>query len=62
MTVAEYRALVAAPARKRTTRKALPRDGAVTVCHDCGVRFTTNATAETCHVATTGHNRYELQL
>lgn len=49
MTVAEYRALVAAPARKRTTRKALPRDGAVTVCTTCGQTFTTDA-GETRHV------------
>jgi hypothetical protein len=51
LTTAQARALgvTTAPARKRTTRQALPRDGAVTVCHTCGDRFTTDA-GETRHV------------
>ena len=35
-----------------------PRARAVSVCHDCGERFTTDA-AETRHVAATFHARYE---
>jgi len=45
------------PARKRTTRKTVPRDGAVTVCHTCGQTFTTDA-AETRHVGP-GHYRFQ---
>ena len=66
MTVAEARAAglldTAKPTgRRRTTRETAPRDGAVTVCVDCGQRFTTDA-AETRHVAATRHARYQLEL
>jgi hypothetical protein len=49
------------PARKRTTRRALPRAGSVSVCHACGARFDTDA-AETRHVAATLHARYRLDI
>ena len=66
MTVAEARAaglLDTKPAtsRRRTTRETAPRDGAVTVCVDCGARFTTDDD-ETRHVAATRHARYQLEL
>jgi hypothetical protein len=49
------------PARKpRTTRKAVPRDGAVSRCQ-CGEVFDTDA-AETRHVRSPGHNRFESVL
>jgi hypothetical protein len=60
LTAAEARRLgidVPAP-RRRTTRRALPRAGSVSVCHTCGERFTTDA-AETRHVAATFHARYD---
>jgi hypothetical protein len=46
------------PARKRTTRRALPRERAVSVCHVCGAVFT-SAAAETRHVAETVHARFD---
>lgn len=63
LTAAEARALGiavpdAVPARHRTTRRALPRDRAVSVCHTCGDTFDTDA-GETRHVAATGHVRYD---
>jgi hypothetical protein len=51
----------ATAARPRATRKALARDRAVSVCHDCGARFDTEA-AETRHVAATFHARYRMEL
>jgi hypothetical protein len=60
LTAAEARALGIdpPPARHRTTRAALPRARAVSVCHTCGDRFDTDA-GETRHVAATGHVRYD---
>lgn len=43
---------------RRATRLALPRGRAVSVCHTCSERFTTEA-AETRHVAATLHARYD---
>jgi hypothetical protein len=64
LTAAQARALgimntlpVVVP-HKRTTRKALPRERAMSVCHTCGERFTSDA-AETRHVAATLHARYD---
>ena len=48
------------PARKRTTRRAVPRGRAVSVCQACGARFDTDA-AETRHVAATLHARYQME-
>lgn len=45
-------------APRRTTRRAVPRDRAVSVCHTCGATFDTDA-AETRHVAATSHARYD---
>ena len=64
MTVAEARAaglLDRSPGRKRTTRKAAPRAGAVSRCVVCGVTFTTDA-AEGRHMETERHWRYETVL
>jgi hypothetical protein len=63
LTAAEARALGialpdAAPARHRTTRRALPRARSVSVCHTCGATFDTDA-GETRHVAATFHARYD---
>jgi hypothetical protein len=63
LTAAQARALglnVPAP-RPRPTRRALPRERAVSVCHACGERFTTDA-AETRHVAATLHARYQTEI
>lgn len=43
---------------RRTTRRAVPRDRAVSTCHACAEQFTTDA-AETRHVAATLHARYD---
>jgi hypothetical protein len=48
----------ATAARPRTTRRALPRGRAVSICHVCGERFDTDA-AETRHVEATLHARYD---
>lgn len=69
LSAAEFRRLAlagdlglpVAPAKVRTTRKTAPRGGAITVCHDCGERFETDA-GETRHVETTHHARYQLEL
>ncbi len=61
LTPGQARQLGIIPTRKRTTRQALPRDRAVTVCHTCGQRFT-GETAEARHTATVGHHRYEIEL
>lgn len=63
LTATEARRLgITAPAgRPRTTRKTEPRGGAVTTCHRCGARFTTDA-AEARHVVETHHARYQLEL
>jgi hypothetical protein len=65
MTVAEAKAAglldgttaTGRPKKKRTTQKSSPRNKSVTVCVQCGERFTTDA-AETRHVDSTGHPRY----
>jgi hypothetical protein len=44
------------PAKKRTTRKAEPRAGAVSECHVCHERFSTDA-AETRHIEQYRHAR-----
>lgn len=62
LTAAEARKLgLAVPdtTPRRTTRRALPRDRAVSTCHTCGVQFDTDA-AETRHVAATFHVRYDV--
>ena len=66
LTAAQARALGiaatgAVPARKRTTRIAAPRAGAVTVCHACGERFT-GETGEARHTVTVRHYRYDWEL
>lgn len=62
LTEAEARRLgFTAKARARPTRRTEPRAGAVTVCHVCGERFSTDA-AETRHVEATRHARYQLEL
>lgn len=48
------------PVRRRT-RRQLPRDRAISTCHNCGQVFTTDA-AETRHVAETHHARYDTTL
>jgi hypothetical protein len=60
MTVAEAKAagLLDAPKKKRTTRKAAPRDGAESRCATCGEVFTTNA-AEERHTLAERHYRFE---
>jgi hypothetical protein len=60
MTVAEAKAagLLDSPKKKRTTRKALPRDGAKSRCHACGEIFTTTA-AEERHTLDARHYRFE---
>lgn len=47
--------------RKRTTRRAAARDGAVTVCHTCGLRCT-GETDEARHTATARHHRYDWEI
>jgi len=64
MTVAEAKAaglLDPKPGKKRTTRKAAPRDKAVSRCVMCGETFTTDA-AEGRHLVATRHARYETPL
>jgi hypothetical protein len=70
LTAAQYAALgspagvagtVTPPARRRATRPAVPRAGAVTVCHTCGHRCA-GETAEARHTATARHYRYDCEL
>lgn len=46
------------PAKKRTTRKSEPRNGAVSRCVKCDATFSGDA-AETRHVEQEHHHRFE---
>ncbi len=61
MSKAEAQRLGLINRKPKTTRKAAARNGAVSRCTTCDETFTTDA-AETRHVNTTRHPRYETTL
>ena len=62
LTAAEARKLgLDVPATKKRTTRRTAKGPYLTVCHDCGETFTTQA-AETRHLDDTRHCRYQLEV